>query len=271
MYKPAARKGDTTNHGGTITTGCCETVLINGIAAARLGDTTTCPATSPTPHVGGPIVNASSSVLIGGMPAARQGDQAACTGPVDTIAMGCPTVLIGEKAGSSSTTKKAEEGETPSGPTTTHSYKVLSRDKPLKNAQVRLFIDGQEHTVQTNGEGAIEQDFPADAGICYIMLTREPEGGGEGEADSEESTEELHIPLLVGTLKELNPARALEDPHAEEAARQRLVQLGFMELRTPHHFEVALKDFQLYKGVDPNGIIDSETCDPLREYIEEAE
>jgi hypothetical protein len=34
-------------------------------------------------------------VLIGNQPAARQGDMATCAGPPDAIAMGSPTVLIG--------------------------------------------------------------------------------------------------------------------------------------------------------------------------------
>jgi len=34
-------------------------------------------------------------VLIGGLPAARSTDMATCVGPPDIIAMGSPTVLIG--------------------------------------------------------------------------------------------------------------------------------------------------------------------------------
>jgi uncharacterized Zn-binding protein involved in type VI secretion len=34
-------------------------------------------------------------VLIGGVPAARATDMATCVGPPDSIAMGSPTVLIG--------------------------------------------------------------------------------------------------------------------------------------------------------------------------------
>jgi len=98
MSKPAARQGDMTVHGGTITVGFPQ-VLIGGMPAARQGDMHVCPqvtpGTPPIPHVGGPISMGSATVLIGGMPAARQGDMAICTGPPDSIAVGAPTVLIG--------------------------------------------------------------------------------------------------------------------------------------------------------------------------------
>ncbi len=99
MGKPAARLGDMTMHGGSIVLGF-PTVLIGGMPAARLGDMHVCPMLTPgvppIPHVGGPIVLGSPMVLIGGMPAARMGDMLVCVGPPDTIALGCPTVLIGE-------------------------------------------------------------------------------------------------------------------------------------------------------------------------------
>ena len=99
MSKPAARIGDMTAHGGSIVAGM-PTVLIGGMPAARLGDMHVCPmatpAVPPVPHVGGPVTLGSAGVMIGGMPAARMGDMCVCTGPPDSIAMGCPTVLIGE-------------------------------------------------------------------------------------------------------------------------------------------------------------------------------
>lgn len=99
MGKPAARMGDMTAHGGTITVGF-PTVLIGGQPAARVGDMHVCPmvtpGTPPVPHVGGPIMPPGSpTVLIGGQPAARMGDMATCVGPPDVIAAGAPTVLIG--------------------------------------------------------------------------------------------------------------------------------------------------------------------------------
>lgn len=95
MGSPAARLGDTTAHGGTITVGC-PTVLIGGMLAARIGDFHVCPmVTVLVPHVGGPVALGSATVLIGGMPAARVGDMATCVGPPDTIVMGETTVMIG--------------------------------------------------------------------------------------------------------------------------------------------------------------------------------
>ncbi len=75
-------------------------VLIGGMPAARMGDNHICPLLNPgvppPPHVGGPILKGSASVMIGNMPAARVGDPVLCAGPPDSIAMGCPTVLIGD-------------------------------------------------------------------------------------------------------------------------------------------------------------------------------
>ena len=110
MGQPAARIGDMTAHGGVIAMGQ-PTVLIGGMPAARLADMHACPmCNGPQPHVGGPIMMGSSGVLIGGMPAARQGDMATCAGPPDVIAMGCPTVLIGEVSPASAGTAAAAGG-----------------------------------------------------------------------------------------------------------------------------------------------------------------
>ncbi len=103
MGQPAARQGDQTAHGGTITVGCM-TVLIGGQPAARIGDLHTCPmqtpGTPPIPHVGGPITGPGvATVLIGGMPAAVVGDMCVCTGPPDSIVAGEMTVLIGAGGG----------------------------------------------------------------------------------------------------------------------------------------------------------------------------
>ena len=68
--------------------------------AARIGDMHVCPMVTlgvpPIPHVGGPILPPGCpTVLIAGQPAARATDMCVCVGPPDTIAMGSPTVLIG--------------------------------------------------------------------------------------------------------------------------------------------------------------------------------
>jgi uncharacterized Zn-binding protein involved in type VI secretion len=100
MGQPAARITD--NHvcpmfdgpkphvGGPILPAGCPTVLIGGLAAARVGDMATC--------VGPPDVIAppgAETVLIGGQPAARMGDMTVHGGE---IVVGCPTVLIGPAA-----------------------------------------------------------------------------------------------------------------------------------------------------------------------------
>ena len=68
--------------------------------AARLTDMHTCPMQTPAfpnpiPHVGGPIIGPGTpTVLIGGLPAATVGDSLVCVGPPDTIVQGSSTVLI---------------------------------------------------------------------------------------------------------------------------------------------------------------------------------
>lgn len=101
MGKPAARMGDTTAHGGTITLGN-PMVLIGKMPSAAMGDMHVCPMlTGPVPHVGGPITLGSTGVLIGKKPGSRISDVSVCVGPPSMPILGCMTVLIGE-AGSGS-------------------------------------------------------------------------------------------------------------------------------------------------------------------------
>jgi uncharacterized Zn-binding protein involved in type VI secretion len=51
--------------------------------------------TGVVPHVGGPISMGFPTVMIGFMPAARVSDMAVCVGPPDVIAKGSMTVMIG--------------------------------------------------------------------------------------------------------------------------------------------------------------------------------
>jgi uncharacterized Zn-binding protein involved in type VI secretion len=96
MGKPAARLGDLTAHGGTVTLGL-PTVLIGKMPASTLGDMHVCPmCTGPVPHVGGPITLGSTGVMLGKKPSARISDITVCVGPPSMPAMGCMTVLIGE-------------------------------------------------------------------------------------------------------------------------------------------------------------------------------
>lgn len=70
-----------------------------GQPAARIGDNHLCPMVTPgappVPHVGGPISVGCPTVMIGNMPAARVGDMAVCVGPPDAIVKGSTIVLIG--------------------------------------------------------------------------------------------------------------------------------------------------------------------------------
>ena len=88
----AARVGDITNHGGTITGPGVSTVLIGGKPAAVAGDMHVC-SLPPTGHQ--PTVSVfpmgSSGVLIGGKPAVRTTDVCICGA---MAAVGEPTVMI---------------------------------------------------------------------------------------------------------------------------------------------------------------------------------
>lgn len=112
--KPAARVGDMTAHGGTITGPGVPTVLIGKMPAATMGDMHVCPmmtpGTPPIPHVGGPITLGSTGVFIGKKPAARMGDMAFCVGPPSSIILGCMTVLIGEAGSGSQAGSAASAG-----------------------------------------------------------------------------------------------------------------------------------------------------------------
>jgi len=89
----AARVGDVSNHGGTITGPGVATVLIGGMPAAVAGDMHVCslPPTGHQPTVS-PFPSGSTTVLIGGRPAIRTTDACIC-GAMAVV--GAPTVMIG--------------------------------------------------------------------------------------------------------------------------------------------------------------------------------
>jgi uncharacterized Zn-binding protein involved in type VI secretion len=73
-----------------------------GKPAARIGDMHVCPMVTPgvppVPHVGGPVTGPGvPTVLIGGLPAATMSDMCVCVGPPDSIILGSTGVLIGGK------------------------------------------------------------------------------------------------------------------------------------------------------------------------------
>lgn len=92
----AARRSDSTNHGGAIVQGS-PSVLIAGQPAARLGDFASCPLACPggAPHTGGLIATGSTTVLVNGQRAARAGSVVNETCAASTIANGATTVRIG--------------------------------------------------------------------------------------------------------------------------------------------------------------------------------
>lgn len=89
----AARVGDTTTHGGTITGPGAATVLIGGMPAAVAGDLHVCslpPNSHPLTVSAFPM--GSATVLLGGKPAIRTTDACICGA---MAAVGAPTVMIG--------------------------------------------------------------------------------------------------------------------------------------------------------------------------------
>lgn len=88
----AARTGDTSTHGGTITGPGVATVLIGGKPAAVFGDNHVC-AIPPNSHpTTTPFIIGSATVLINNKPAVRVGDTCVCGA---APAVGDPTVIIG--------------------------------------------------------------------------------------------------------------------------------------------------------------------------------
>ncbi len=98
MGQPAARIGDMTSHGTPLGPGPGSfNVFIGGAPAWRAtADFHACPlVTGVVPHVGGVVSVGSVTVKINGLPAARQGDTLVESGPPNTITLGCTTVMIG--------------------------------------------------------------------------------------------------------------------------------------------------------------------------------
>ncbi|MEW6428994.1 MAG: PAAR domain-containing protein [Thermodesulfobacteriota bacterium] len=90
---PAARVGDTSNHGGTVVGPGVATVLIGGMPAAVVGDLHVC-SLPPNTHqpTASPFPSGSATVFIGGRPALRTSDACICGA---MAAVGEPTVLLG--------------------------------------------------------------------------------------------------------------------------------------------------------------------------------
>jgi uncharacterized Zn-binding protein involved in type VI secretion len=192
MGKPAARMGDTTAHGGTVTLGN-PMVMIGKMPASAMGDMHVCPmCTGPVPHVGGPITLGSTGVLIGKKPAARVSDVTVCVGPPSMPAMGCMTVLLGEagsgsQAGSAASAVAAAAAKTgspkaiepfplgESSPGTQSHYLecqvVDSAGKPLGGVKYKLTDpDNQVIVGATSPEGRIYHSGYAKAGSFKVEV-----------------------------------------------------------------------------------------------------
>lgn len=91
---PAAKLGDVSSHGGTITGPGEPTVLIGGMPAAVVGDMHVCTIPPPPagPHPPTPFAAGSATVFIGGKPAVRVGDVCGCGA---SAVIGEPTVILG--------------------------------------------------------------------------------------------------------------------------------------------------------------------------------
>lgn len=89
----AARVGDTTTHGGTVTGPGVATVLIGGMPAAVALDIHVCslPPSGHQPTVS-PFPMGSATVLISNKPAIRTGDACGCGA---SVVVGEATVIIG--------------------------------------------------------------------------------------------------------------------------------------------------------------------------------
>lgn len=92
-----ARQTDPTAHGTPLTGMGSPDVYVGKLPAWRATDFHTCPLATPggTSHVGGQVPIGSPTVRINGLSAARQGDTIVESGPPNAIVGGCPTVLIG--------------------------------------------------------------------------------------------------------------------------------------------------------------------------------
>jgi uncharacterized Zn-binding protein involved in type VI secretion len=74
MSRPFIRLGDSTSHGGTVTSVSVQTDVL-GIQVARIGDKTSC----PIPGHGSPlIITGDPTLIVDGSPVARHGDETDC-------------------------------------------------------------------------------------------------------------------------------------------------------------------------------------------------
>ncbi len=193
MGKPAARLTDPhicpmvdgvkPHVGGPVMGPGAPTVLIGGMPAAVVGDMCTC-ASAPDSIILGSMV-----VLIGGKPAARMGDSTAHGG---FIAMGCPTVLIGDGGGGGGAgagagaakdlankkalEKAAKNGDEKTERTNKDDFKAQftlkdEAEKAVPGVKYEIETsDGQKHTGKTDASGKTENLTGYTTGDCRVTF-----------------------------------------------------------------------------------------------------
>ncbi|MCA9622855.1 MAG: PAAR domain-containing protein [Myxococcales bacterium] len=289
--RAAVMVGTPTAHLGVVVMGE-GTVLIGNMPAARMGDFHTCSFTSPIPHVGGPIVDGHPMVLIANMPAASEFGTAFCQAPpTDILTPVNRSVLIGDGPGSGGGGGGGGGGEGSGDATTGEdetvqiTLRLRAGEQGVQNASGQLYVDGVPMDVTTDGDGVLTADIPAKAATGYLILDQDPPEGDAapppeaGEAsrpawtnaggdhvrygEAAAPANRLEIPIVFGQLEPIDPSLGGDDPTNRDAAKQRLVQLGYLDARDHEALSAAILDFQIYQGLDPTGTLDEATLQAL--------
>jgi len=117
--------------------------------------------------------------------------------------------------------------------------------EPLAGLPWRATVEGRTSSGTTDGEGGIELTLPFGALECQIVL-----GTGEGER---------HFALRLGHLDPWN---------SYSGAQSRLRNLGFLhgpcEGRPAEETAGAIREFQMFRSLEPTGEFDEPTCEELR-------
>lgn len=117
--------------------------------------------------------------------------------------------------------------------------RLLIENEPIANAPYTLFIDGDQRSGTTDGDGFVEESIPPGAQQGELRVTKDG-----------------HRRTFFLQLGHLNPI------DADEGVRQRLVQMGY---HAQDDLPGAVRGFQEDHGLTVNGAID----DALRNKLEE--
>jgi uncharacterized Zn-binding protein involved in type VI secretion len=204
----AARVGDPTGHGIPLAGPGSPNVLIGGKLAWRISDFHTCPLyDGKSPHGGGLVTVGCPKVLINGFAAAKMGDLIAeAAGPPNPITAGEPTVLICEppsgvagaileqvKEGSPSSLQGQQAGYASGSKAETSQEEEISYIKgqvlddstgePVEGIPIRILGDnGKLYQTKTDDKGFYEVlDVPK--GKYRIKIDLEDQGDVETETE----------------------------------------------------------------------------------------